>query len=449
MKTRFIALAVATTVVIGGGYLVRASSSSSAGSAGEDGAGQSANALELSSQVDRHELDRLIGVYEGEAKTTPTVTGLTFLSQMYLQRGRLTGDVQTYLQAAAAAEQAVGLAPNDRTARTLAAGIRYTTHDFASAEQAARALVAERPTDAGPLAVLGDAQLELGDYVGATTTYGQLAASSPDAAAASVRQARLAFIQGRLADADRLAGAAKGQADASAFGDIGLGYYSVFEGQLDLDRGLYDDAAREYEQALREAPGYHIALAGLAKARAAQGRTKDAIALYQRAIAVVPQPDYLANLGDLYHLTGHDAPAHTQYGTVEVIVKLAAINQQVYNRQLAMYYADHDLKVDEALRLTSAELSVRKDVYGYDAQAWALYKNGRFQDARTAARQALSQHTPDAKIWYHAGLIDQALGDDDAARAELRRALTISPAFDPLQAPKARAAFTALGVTAP
>ena len=448
MKTRFIALAVATTLVIGGGYLVRASSSSS-GESGADSPGQSPNALELSSEVDRHELDRLIGVYEGEARTTPTATGLTFLSQMYLQRGRLTGDVQTYLQAAAAADQAVNLAPADRTARTLAAGIHYTTHDFAAAEQAARTLVAERPTDAGPLAVLGDAQLELGDYAGATTTYGQLTASSPDAAAASVRRARLAFIQGRLADADRLASVAKGQAAASAFGDIGLGYYSVFEGQLDLDRGLYDDAAHQFEQALREAPGYHIALAGLAKARAAQGSTEDAIHLYQQAIAVVPQPDYLANLGDLYHLTGQDAPACAQYGTVEVIATLAAINQQVYNRQLAMYYADHDLKVDEALRLTTAELSVRKDVYGYDAQGWALYKNGRFQEAKAAADQALSQHTPDAKIWYHAGLIDQALGYDDAARTELRRALTISPAFDPLQAPKARAALSELGVTAP
>jgi tetratricopeptide (TPR) repeat protein len=448
MKTRFVALAVATAVVIGGGYLVRTSSGSS-GSSGDDGPGQSAHALELSSQVDRHELDRLIGVFEGEAKTTPTVTGLTFLSQMYLQRGRLTGDVQTYLQAAAAADQAVSLAPADRPARTLAAGIHYATHDFAAAEQAASTLVTERPNDPGPLAVLGDAQLELGEYAGATTTYGRLATTSPDAAAASVRQARLAFIQGRVPDADRLASAAKAEAAASAFGDIGLGYYTVFKGQLDLDRGLYTDAAAQYQQALQEAPGYHIALAGLARTRAAQGRTEDAIDLYQQAIAVVPQPDYLANLGDLYHLTGQDALAKEQYGTIEVIATLAAINQQLYNRQLAMYYADHDLKVDEALRLTTAELSVRKDVYGYDAQAWALYKNGRFEEARVASLQAVSQQTPDAKLWYHAGLIDQALGNHDAARAELRRALTISPAFDPLQAPKARAALTELGATAP
>jgi tetratricopeptide (TPR) repeat protein len=386
----------------------------------------------------------LIGVYEGEAKTTPTVTGLTFLSQMYLQRGRLTGDVQTYLQAAAAADQAVGLAPKDRTARTLAAGIQYTTHEFAAAEQAAGTLVAERPADAGPLAVLGDAQLELGDYAGAATTYGQLAASSPDAAAASVRQARLAFIQGRLADADRLAGAAKGEADASAFGDIGLGYYSVFEGQLDLDRGLYDDAANQYQQALREAPGYHIALAGLAKARAAQGRTEDAIDLYQQAIAVVPQPDYLANLGDLYHLTGHDAPAQTQYGTVEVIATLAAINQQVYNRQLVLFSVNHDRDLASALTLAEQELAVRKDVYGYDAYAWALLANGRAGDANVAMTTALAFGTRDPLLLYHAGEIALALGNSAQARDLLTQALGITGGLDPLAASKATASLASL-----
>jgi Flp pilus assembly protein TadD len=132
--------------------------------------------------------------------------------------------------------------------------------------------------------------------------------------------------------------------------------------------------------------------------------------------------------------------------TVEVIATLAMINRQLYNRQLAMCYAEHDTKGDEALSLTTAELAVRKDVHGYDAQAWALYKNGRLQEAKAAAEQALAQRTPDATIWYHAGLIDKALGRDDAARTELRRALTISPDFDPLQAPRARAALAELGV---
>ena len=85
------------------------------------------------------------------------------------------------------------------------------------------------------------------------------------------------------------------------------------------------------------------------------------------------------------------------------------------------------------------------DVYGYDAYAWALYQNGNYGAARDASDHALAQGTPDAKLYYHSGLIAKALGDTRLARARLRRALTISPNFDPLQARRARAALAELG----
>src|SRR5436309_3425547 len=80
--------------------------------------------------------------------------------------------------------------------------------------------------------------------------------------------------------------------------------------------------------------------------------------------------------------------AQQQYDTVEVIGKLAAINKVIYNRQLALFYANHDRKLAEALDLTTHELAVRKDVYGYDAQAWTLYKNGRYQEVAAMMAQA-------------------------------------------------------------
>jgi tetratricopeptide (TPR) repeat protein len=163
--------------------------------------------------------------------------------------------------------------------------------------------------------------------------------------------------------------------------------------------------------------------------------------LYEKAVAIVPQPDFLAALGDLYTRKGDTVRARVEYGTVEVIAKLAKINQQVYNRLLALFYADHGLQPDEALRLTQAELAVRKDVYGYDAYAWALYQTGRYAQARDASDKALAQGTADAKILYHSGLIAKAMGDTARARADLSRALAISPSFDPLQASRARAAL--------
>jgi Tfp pilus assembly protein PilF len=120
------------------------------------------------------------------------------------------------------------------------------------------------------------------------------------------------------------------------------------------------------------------------------------------------------------------------------------INQQVYNRLLASYEADHGQSIDEAVQLTHDELTVRHDVYGYDAYAWALYRTGRYDDAKAASVKALSQGTVDAKLWYHAGLIDKARNDQARARQELGRALAISPKFDPLQSRQAELALSEL-----
>lgn len=188
----------------------------------------------------------------------------------------------------------------------------------------------------------------------------------------------------------------------------------------------------------------HISLAGLARARAAQGRTADAIAGYEKAVAVSPQPDYLAALGDLYSLAGDQARARDQYAAVEAIATLAAANRQLYDRQLALFYADHDQKTADAVAIAKASLDRRADVYGYDAYAWALLKDGAAADARVNEERALAIGTPDARLWYHAGMISMALGDVDRARSELRRSLDISPNFDALQASRARTALATL-----
>ena len=440
MKRYLPVMALVTTAVIGLSY----SGWSSSVGAQPTVPHPSAVALDQASTVDRRELSRLIDEFERQVKDRPTATSLNFLAQMYLQRGRLTGDVATYVQAQVALQQAVRLAPLDVESRTLLASVLATTHDFAGAAREAGALASENPTDVAASAVLGDAQLELGAYADAAQTYGRLYADAPDSAAVIVRQARLAFLQGGVHRAERLANDAKDKALASAFGDAGLAFYTTFQAQLAHDTGHYDRAADLYSQALREAPGYYIALAGLARERAAQGRIDDAIKTYEQAVAAVPQPDAVAALGDLYRLRGDAAKAKIEYDTVGAIATLAAINKQVYNRALAVYDADHDVNVDEAVRLAQTELSVRQDVYGYDAVAWALYKAGRYTDAKDAATKALAQNTPDARLLYHAGMVDKALGHLDAARTELRRALAISPKFDPVQAPIARAALADL-----
>jgi len=53
----------------------------------------------------------------------------------------------------------------------------------------------------------------------------------------------------------------------------------------------------------------------------------------------------------------------------------------------------------------NAELKTRRDVYGYDLQAWALHKDGRDPEARVAIRRALAWGTLDPQLVRHAAEI--------------------------------------------
>jgi len=139
--------------------------------------------------------------------------------------------------------------------------------------------------------------------------------------------------------------------------------------------------------ALAIAPGYHVAEAGLARAVAALGQTAEAIAWYGRAIDAVPQPDYLAERGDLYAISGDLGRATSAHDTVEVGAALSPASARLYDRQLAVFYLDHDRPVDRALTIAEAAL---------------------------------------------------ARGDATRAKAELERAFAISVAFDPILAGRGR-----------
>jgi tetratricopeptide (TPR) repeat protein len=168
--------------------------------------------------------------------------------------------------------------------------------------------------------------------------------------------------------------------------------------------------------------------------RATQARYADAVELYQKAIAVIPLPDYVAALGDLHVRMGRPDAAARQYELVEYSGRLNDLNRTLYNRELAYFYADHDRQLDRALELARKELEVRRDVYAYDVLAWALYKNGELGEARAAIGKALQLGTRDARLFFHAGMIHLGLGERDAGKAYLRRALSTNPHFHLLHA---------------
>src|SRR5881409_1834695 len=214
-------------------------------------------------------------------------------------------------------------------------------------------------------------------------------------------------------------------------------------GELAFQIGRTAEADAAYAAALATYPGYHRALAGLARVRGAQHRYVDAVDLYRKALAAIPLPEYAAALCDVQAKLGQRDEARRQYALVEYIGALNALNKTVYNRELALFYADHDIKPVEALHLARKELDVRRDIYTQDVLAWALYRNGRFVEAEAAIKEALRFGTPDPRLHFHAGLIHEARGDADGAARHVARALALNPDFHVLHAetaPDARAA---------
>jgi tetratricopeptide (TPR) repeat protein len=130
---------------------------------------------------------------------------------------------------------------------------------------------------------------------------------------------------------------------------------------------------------------------------------------------------------------------------VEYIGRLNALNQVLYNRELALFYLNHDLKLGEALDLARKELEVRRDVYTSDVLAWALYKNGRAREALAPMRDAVRLGTKDARLLFHAGMIHLAVGDREPARRALQEALRLNPHFDLLHVEVAERALKEIG----
>jgi tetratricopeptide (TPR) repeat protein len=372
---------------------------------------------------------------------------LSALGAAFFQRARETGDVEDFQQAEQALNRSLDLNRADFSAAltfSTMAEVCMGEHRFSDAIVYAQKALSLGSGDLSPFAVVGDANADMGEYERAAIAYSRLDVSGESAADplhVYVRDSRtsyLKFVSGDSRGAIQLmqsAVAAGAQARLPAENLAWL-YYEL--GEYESQAGDVAAANSAYLTALNIHPGDYRVLAGLAKLRGNQGRYAEAIKLYQSAVAIVPMPMYAAELGDVYAKAGNSAEAKKQYQLVEYIGLLGHINQVLHNRDLALFYADHDMKLDEALTLAHKEFEVRHDIYTWDVLAWALYKNGKYQEASDAMDHALRPGAKDSLLFFHAGMISSRLGQSEQAKQRLQMALSINPHFHVIYSDVAR-----------
>ncbi len=380
-----------------------------------------------------------IVLFQDRVATDPNPINLTLLAQLQARRSRETGDITQLSSAEAALNQALTAQPDYAPAVSTLASLLFAQHRFDEALAAAHRAHDLNPR-LGALALVGDVLLATGDYEGAALTYSEVAAttSSPGLTA---RIAHLNELSGRPRDA--IAQMEEAAATHLRQGGVGeeAAWFQVRLGDLNFSIGNLEEADHRYRAALELFPRYWSALAGRAKVSAARGDFDRAIDFYESAAAVLPRPEIMLALGDVYSAAGKSAEATDSYATVEVIAQLA---DGAYDRALALYFAEHG-RPDDAVNLAEAGLATRKDIYSYDALAWALYHQGRSEEARQAMDQAMLLGTQDPILLFHSGAISFALGNEEAAADELNAALELNPGFHPIYGPQAQKLLDEIG----
>lgn len=387
--------------------------------------------------------DRLVSSAQATIEKQPAdPKGYNLLCAAFMQKARETGDFSLNARAEESLKHSFRVAPDNYEGIKLQAALMLNFHRFAEALQAAQRARALNPRDHEVYGAMVDAMVELGDYKGAVDAAQKMIDLRPDTASYS----RISYLRTLHGDrkgaieAMRMAISA-----ASPQNPESIAWCRVHLGDELMNDGKSDEAEREYDHALYLFPNYHSALAAKARARYAAGDAENAIIFYKRAVERVPSPDYIASLGDLYARLGRADEAKQQYEQVEFIEKMGA-DAGTYSRQLALFWADRDIRLDEALAVAERERAARNDIYSADALAWCLYKKGRFDEAKNAIDEALRLGTRDPRLFYHAGMIALAVGDNQKGADYLKQALAVNPSFDVLQADAAREKLNALKI---
>lgn len=350
-----------------------------------------------------------------------------FLAQLglaYMQQVRETADATTYLQAEAAFNEALGQDPQQIDALVGQGILALARHDFTGALEWAEKARAVNPFRADILGVVVDAQVELGRYEEAVVSAQNMVDMKPGLASYS----RISYVRELHGDVPGAIEAMQAAAEAGLPGEEGTLWAMYQLGTLHFNGGEWDKAAAVYQKALSLKPNYPYALAGLARVETAEGNYGTAITLLEALVTRLPLPQFIIQLGDLYWVTDQPQKAQQQYDLIAAIQQLNAESGMNVDLELALFEADYG---DPAAALAQAEAAyeARPSVYGADVLGWALYRNGRYEEAYSYSQEALRLGTQDAALFYHAGMIATALGKTAEAANYLDTAESINPAF--------------------
>lgn len=353
----------------------------------------------------------------------------------YLQKARQEAAPAFLDEAESAIEASLQTQPHGNFSATIARAILAgSRHDFQGQVRWGRRAVAINDFNSQAHGVLGDGYLELGYDDKAFAAYQRSIDLRPDLSSFG----RLSAAAQVMGDGDGAIAAMQRALNFAGTSTENAAWANWQLGELLMGSQRFAAAERHLEEALRLDPGFGSALESTVHLTAARGDIPSAIEIMSSLVGDFPLPGNFAFLGELHLLDGDQAAARNAFEEADRRLGLYELHGVRPDVDFITFWADRRIHLPRALREAKVLYSQRRSAGASDALAWALYANGRHRQAGRYAAEALKRSTGDAGYYFHAGMIQRALGNERASRAHLRTALELDPSWSILESHRAR-----------
>jgi tetratricopeptide (TPR) repeat protein len=188
-----------------------------------------------------------------------------------------------------------------------------------------------------------------------------------------------------------------------------------------LKAGKSADANKLLEDNVASQPQNREYVVGLADLYADQKRTADAVRMLEQARQTFGDDQALTmRLANVYEAAGQLDAAEKE---LRKLVSADPLDADALN-SLSYMFADRGLRLDEAIELARRAVKVEPDNPAYlDTLGWALFKQGRIEEAEEPLRKAAMSLTGNSVIQDHHGDVLSSRGRTAEAIAAWERAL--------------------------
>ncbi len=369
---------------------------------------------------------KAVEYYREEIRKKPDVVkNYVELAQLFLQESRITGNHHEYIpKAQRLINEALKRDPNDFQTNITNASLLMTLHHFQDAKEIAGKIIGENPYSATAYGVLCDADVESGLYDEAVKACDRMLTLRPDLRSYS----RASYLRELHGDPEGAADAMKLAAEAGMSGQENRAWALYNLGKLYLNEGKLDTAEFIFNGILTERPEYGYAISGLAQVRRAEGKTQEAIDLLSKAYQATPEHLFIEQLAEIYRMDGQLKNAD---GVVKIVLQMFEQHEKDgwnINREYAMFCANHDINLSEALDRMKKEYKARpENIDVLETYAWTLYKAGRVSESMPLIDRAMRLNTSSFSLHHHAGMIYSAAGMKEKAEQMFERSRSENP----------------------